>query len=114
MKKEAYQKQFTKIMQGMKIYRPDFDYTIKVASSICELRDRNLEQWKERGYEMVTPYKNKAGAENLNKSPFFLNNLQFNEQLLKYLKALGLTPADASRLGVELVEEHDDLDEYAM
>ena len=112
--KKKYVEKFTEVMRSMQTYRPEFDYTIDVLASICELRDKNLTQWRKAGLQMVTEYTNKAGATNISKSPFFLNNLQFNEQILKYVKALGLTPSDASKLGVELAEEKDDLDDYVM
>lgn len=112
--KKEYKEKFIQTLKAMKTYRVEFDYTIEVLSSICELRDMNLKEWKKDHYRMAVPYTNKAGAENLSKSPYFLNNLQFNEQILKYVKSLGLTPADANRLGIELSETGDDIDAYIM
>lgn len=114
MNKAGYKKQIIEIMSSLKTYRQEFDFAIETLADICSQRDSNLKEWKEAGGKQVVEYTNKGGATNLNKSPYFLNNLQYNEQILKYLKELGLTPANASRLGVSLSEEKDDLDEFVM
>lgn len=109
--KNSYIKKITECMKSMRTYRPEFDMMIDTMSEISFLRDQNMKEWKEKGFEQVASYTNKANATNLTKSPYFLNNLQYNEQILKYGKALGLTPSDAQKLGVE-VEEDDGLDEF--
>lgn len=114
MTKKAYIERLKKIMTSLHTYRTEFDFVIETLADICAQRDANLSEWKASGGKQVVEYTNKAGATNLNKSPYYLNNLQYNEQILKYLKELGLTPANASRLGVALSEEQDDLDEFVM
>lgn len=91
-------------MQRLGTYKEEFVILIDTMAQICADRDENLKEWKayskEQGSKnklMAMEYTNKAGATNLSKSPYYLNNLQFNEQILKYGKALGLTPTDINK-----------------
>lgn len=116
MNRAAYKKKITSTVQSMGTYREEFDIIIDQLALIYEMRDRNLKQWKgtdkDNPYPQVLEYTNKAGATNLAKHPCFLNNLQYGEQILKYLKALGLTPTDAKKMNVELEKEEDTLAQF--
>lgn len=112
MTKDEYIASITKAMQDMKIYRQEFDITIEAAAIVSELRDRNLAEWKAHGFEQVTVYTNKGKEQNLVKSPFYDNNLKYNDQILKYYKSLGLTPNDAAKLGVVLDDIDDGMSEF--
>lgn len=115
MNKAGYKKRLIEILTSMKTYRSEFDFIIETLAGICEQRDRNLKEWHEIGEDkQVVAYTNKGGATNLSRSPFFDNNLKYNEQILKYSKELGLAPSTATKLGVSLADESDDLNEYEM
>lgn len=101
-------------MKSLGVYKPEFECAIDTLAGILEDKDRNRKQWRKDGMEMVIEYTNKGGSTNKSKSPYYLNDLQYNEQILKYSKALGLTPIDAIRLGVTLEEEIDSTAEFEM
>ena len=108
MKKDAYKKNITKQMKQLGTYSPEFDLLIDTLAQTCEFRDKNMEEWTSTGGEMVINYTNKAGATNVSKSPYYLNNLQFNEQILKYAKELCLSPTGIKKLGNPLADQNDD------
>lgn len=108
----AYKSAIVKSMKSMKTYKPEFDLTISTLANIMHLRDLNMQEWIDAGFEQVSRYTNRAGFENVSKSAYYLNNLQYNEQILKYSKALGLAPGDAKKMGVSFEPEEEDLSEY--
>lgn len=111
--KEFYKKRIIKDMTELGIYRPQFDQQIEQLAMTYYMRDLNLQQWEEAdGFAQFIPYTNKAGATNISKHPGYLNNLQYGEQILKYLKSLGLTPTDAKKLNISLDTESDDFDDF--
>lgn len=112
MDKEEYRELIINQMTELGIYQKQYDLLIDTMAMTCELRDQNLAEWSRAGFAMVIQYTNKAGATNISKSPFFLNNLQFNEQILKYGKELGLSPSATKKLGNPLAEAKDDFDEF--
>lgn len=112
MSKDEYKESIISQMTELGIYQKQYDLLIETMAMTCELRDQNLEEWGREGFKMVIEYTNKAGATNISKSPFFLNNLQFNEQILKYGKELGLSPSATKKLGNPLTETKDDFDEF--
>lgn len=98
--KRYYKEKIVKELQSLKIYKEEFDLLISVLAQICEHRDKNLEEWEREGnMDMVIYYTNKGGATNISKSPYYLNDLQFNEQILKYCKELCLSPSGLKKLG---------------
>ncbi|WP_289683759.1 P27 family phage terminase small subunit [Faecalibaculum rodentium] len=112
--KEYYKKLVVKAMTELGIYRPQFDQQIEQLAMIYHMRDLNLQQWEETdNFAQFIPYTNKAGATNISKHPAYLNNLQYGEQILKYLKELGLTPSSAKKLNISLDTESDDFEEFA-
>ena len=118
MRKPGYVKQITFQMQQLGTYKEEFKILIDTMAQICADRDENMKEWKQFSLEhgskaklMAMEYTNKAGATNLSKTPYYLNNLQFNEQILKYGKALGLTPTDINKACVDTSNE-DPLDKF--
>ncbi len=110
-----YRKQIIGNLESMGIYRPEFDRVIATLATIYNQRDRNMKKWEELdNFSPVTEYTNKAGATNLSKHPCFLNNLQYHEQILKYEKALGITPSEAKKLNVALEKDDNELDQFQM
>lgn len=98
-------------MTGLAIYNEQYSILIDTLAQTCELRDKNLKEWKDSGGHMVCEYTNKANATNIQKSPFYLNNIQFNDLILKYCKELCLSPSGINKLGNPIAEEKDPLDE---
>lgn len=111
MKKGAYKKRIVEYMKNLGTYKEEYQIAIDTLSHICELRDANMAEWKNNGYQMVTEYTNKAGATNVTKTQYYLNNLQFNDQILKYLRELGLSPTAMKRSQVA-EDEKDELQEF--
>lgn len=110
-----YKKRIVSDLTSLGTYRPEFDMVVETLAMIYEQRDRNMRKWEELDdFAPVTEYTNKAGATNLSKHPCYLNNLQYHEQILKYEKALGLTPAEAKKLNVSLEKEDDTLAAFQM
>ena len=110
MTKEQYKKLIIKDMKDLCIYQEQFNLLIDTLAQTCEFRDKNQEEWKKSGGKMVIEYTNKAGATNISKSPYYLNNLQFNEQILKYCKELCISPSGMNKLGHP---NDNDKDEFA-
>lgn len=119
MRKGYYKKLIIEQMKQLAIYQPEYDLLISTLAQTCEDRDMNNKEWlessKENGYkhkQMVIQYTNKAGATNISKSPYYLNNLQFNEQILKYCKELCLSPSGIKKLGNPLEEKEDAFERF--
>lgn len=101
-------------MKSLGTYREEFSIAIETLAQIMENRDRNAKEWrKEDRGKMIIEYTNRGGQTNKLKSPYYLNDLQYNEQILKYCSRLGLTPGDAKKMGVVLDEEEDGLAQFA-
>lgn len=113
MTKDGYKKRIKKSMENLGTYKSEFDMLIETMATIMSLRDANLEEWEKENMAQVAIFTNTAGASNVQKSPYFINNLQYNEQILKYGKALGLTPDGAKNLGALVSEPEFNLDEYS-
>lgn len=111
MTKKQYVNAITKDMQNLNIYREEYALLVETLAQTCAFRDKNMAEWEESGFQMAIEYTNKAGATNISKSPYYLNNLQFNEQILKYCKELCLSPSGISKLGNPTTEEKDQLEE---
>lgn len=112
---ESYKQEIIGNLETMGIYRPEFDRMIETLATIYNLRDINMREWEARdNFCPVTTYTNKANATNISKHPCFLNNLQYHEQILKYEKALGITPSEAKKLNVALEKEDKTLAEFEM
>lgn len=118
MRKAGYIKKITSQMQSLGTYKEEYKILIDTMAQICADRDENMSEWKAYSKEhgsksklMAMEYTNKAGATNLSKSPYYLNNLQFNEQILKFGKALGLTPTDINKACVD-TKSDDPLDKF--
>lgn len=112
--KKQYVSEITNQLKSLNLYREEFCIIIETLATICADRDANREEWDEKeGMSMVTEYTNSAGKTNLQKSPYYLNNLQYNEQILKYCKELCLSPSGLNKVGKNLaVETEDALDKF--
>lgn len=110
--KAKYVSRLTEACKTLGTYREEFDILIENLAQIMHLRDLNMKDWEAAGFKMVAEYTNKASATNLTKSPYFVNNLQYQEQILKYMSALGITPRDAKRIGIEISDEENELDAF--
>lgn len=97
-------------MQELGIYQEQYSLLIDTLAEICEQRDANMKQWKKNGMEMVIVFTNKANQTNTMKSPYFLNNLQFNDQILKYCRELGISPLGIKKLGNPIKSGADDFE----
>lgn len=109
---KQYRELIIKQMKDLTIYQEQYSVLIDTLAQTCEFRDRNMEEWKDSGGAMVIEYTNKAGATNISKSPYYLNNLQFNEQILKYCKELCLSPSGTNKLGNPQAEQTDDFEDF--
>lgn len=112
MNKYEYKKTIIEDMKALCIYQPQYDILIDTLAQTCEFRDKNMEEWKKAGGQMVILYTNKGGATNPLKTPYYMNNLQFNEQILKYCKELCISPSGMNKLGHPNDEGKDDFEEF--
>lgn len=113
MNAKKHKESIVEQMKSLGTYRDEFAIAIETLASILENRDRNRAEWKkEDGMKMIIEYTNRGGQTNKLKSPYYLNDLQYNEQILKYCSRLGLTPGDAKKMGVVLEEEADSLADF--
>lgn len=107
--KKEYVKEITRQLKSLNLYREEFSILIETLATTCADRDANREEWKKNeNMSMVTSYTNTAGKTNIQKSPYYLNNLQYNEQILKYSKELCLSPSGLNKVGKNLAAEPDD------
>lgn len=115
MKAETYRKKIVEQMESLGTYKEQFSLMIDTLAQILEYKDRNRAEWKKNeGLKMVMEYTNRGGETNLTKSPYYVNDLQYNEQILKYLGKLGLNPVDARRMGVTFDDgEEDELSAFS-
>lgn len=110
MEREDYKKNLISCLREMGLYRRQYDFLIDALSLTMEMRDRNLTEWKANGYRQVMSYTNKSGQTNMTKSPYFDNHLKYTDQMLKYMRTIGLTPADSNRLGLAMSDEEEEDD----
>lgn len=92
MNAKTYEKKIIADMKEVGTYKPEFNKTIETLAKIYEDIDTARAQFERSGGNMIIIHKNKSGAENLVKNPFYLiiENLQAN--ILQYNRELGLTP----------------------
>jgi len=113
--KNAYKKEIIQQMKELCIYQQQYEILIDILAETCHMRDKNMQEWldPELGKGLNTMlYTNKAGATNLSRSPYYLNNLQFQEQILKYCKELCLSPSGINKLGHPNEGATDEFDEF--
>ncbi len=112
MTKGRYRKLIIQQMKELSTYQEQYQLLIDTLADICEQRDNNLRQWKKNGFEMVVPFTNKANQTNYMKSPYFLNNIQYNDQILKYCRELGISPLGIKKLGNPIKSGADDFEMF--
>lgn len=111
--KAGFKDEIVRKMESLGIYRSEFDLAIDTLSDVMYNKQENRKQWKQKAnLEMTISYTNRGGETNISKSPYYVNDLQYNEQILKYSKALGLTPTDAKKMGVTFEDDTDPLGEF--
>lgn len=110
MDKAQYRNTIVQNLKNMGTYRTELDLVIDVLAENYFLRELNMKEWEKAGYKQVVPFTNKGGNENEVKSPFFQNNLQYCDTILKYSKELGLTGASAQKMGIAFEDDEDDDD----
>jgi len=113
MTKKKYREMIIRQMQELGIYQEQYSLLIDTLADICEKRDANMRQWRKEGkMQMVVSFTNKANQTNNMKSPYFLNDLQYNEQILKYCRELGISPLGIKKLGNPIKSGQDDFEEF--
>lgn len=108
--KDDYKKELIQALSEMGLYRIQYNFLIDSLSLTMEMRDRNLQEWKATGFQQVQEHTNKGGATNKTKSQYFDNHIKYTDQILKYMRTIGLTPADSNRLGIAMSEEDEEDD----
>ena len=110
--KKQYKDKIIDQMMELAIYNENYEILVDTLAETCHLRDKNLTAWRKDGFNMVCEYTNKAGATNIQKSPYYLNNIQFNDLILKYCKELGLSPSGIKKLGSPTKDDKDELAQF--
>lgn len=108
MKKGAWKKRIIQQMKELGTYSENYGIPIEILSGILANIDENEKQWSNAGHEYTINHINKAGKENVMKSPYYMNYLQLNDEALKYIKELGLSPTAMKRSQLA----SDDKDEF--
>ena len=98
LSQKQYQNDIVKKMKALNVYKPEFEHTINGLARMLVDHDRALEMFDKSGGQIMIKHTNKAGATNAVKNPFYLSLETLRQDIIVYLRELGLTPSSLKRI----------------
>ena len=95
---KQYENDIVKKMKAIGVYKPEFEHAITGLARALVDQDRSLEMFDKSGGQIMIKHTNKAGATNAAKNPFYLALETLRQDIIIYLRELGLTPSALKRI----------------
>lgn len=95
---KQYENDIVKKMKALKVYKPEFELTITGLAKALVMQDSSEELFEKSGGQIMIKHTNKAGATNAAKNPFYLALETLRQDIIIYLRELGLTPSALKRI----------------
>jgi len=93
-----YRNDIIKKMTAIGVYKPEFEHAINGLARALVDQDKTLEMFDKSGGQIMIKHTNKAGATNAVKNPFYLALETLRQDIIVYLRELGLTPSALKRI----------------
>lgn len=87
-----------KNMEGIGIYRPQFNETIRAYAEMKQQYNKLTKEFYEGGCKITEEYTNKAGFTNIRKTALYLALETLRKDIVNHENILGLTPAGLKKL----------------
>lgn len=98
MTQKQYEADIIKKLKALGIYKPEFQHAIEGLARALEDQEKTLALFDKSGGQIMIKHTNKAGATNAVKNPFYLALETLRQDVLAYLRELGLTPSALKRI----------------
>ena len=105
MTEKGWKTRLNKECRSLGTYKPEFDAVIDTASKILAQRDSVYDKFVEEGCEVMITKTSDRGAQNRAKNPLISLWKELNDQVIVYLRELGLSPKGYKALTEEAVKE---------
>ena len=98
MTQKQHANDIVKKMKALNVYRPEFEHAIDGLARALVDQERTIDLFDKSGGQIMIRHTNKAGATNAVKNPFYLAIEALRQDIIVYLRELGLTPSALKRI----------------